>query len=158
MISSAAFVPFGAWGTLYWPAGVKSRLPSGANAKRRKKEVCVSLAYMLAFLTPRLPARYGLGECSIGLTAGKGIDGAGDAERRTDGDEPNDERRLCEMAGGFMGSASDAGVPGIDGAGDAGASDAESAPSCGHGLGSGGAGLLAEILRAGRSILTILLC
>lgn len=73
--------------------------------------------------------RYGLGEFSIGLTAGKGIDGAGDAERRMDGDEPKDERRLCEITGGFMGSARDAGVPGIDGAGDAGAKDAESVGS-----------------------------
>jgi hypothetical protein len=28
---------------LYWPAGVKSRLPSGANVSRLKKEVSVSL-------------------------------------------------------------------------------------------------------------------
>ena len=57
-----------------------------------------------------------------------------------------------------MGNARDAGVPGIEGAGDAGAKDADSAPSCGRGLGSGGAGLLVDILRAGRSILMILLC
>lgn len=137
---------------------MKRRLPSGAKAKRRKKVVWVSLAYMLVFLTPKLLTKYGLGEFSIGLTAGKGMDGAGEAERRMDGDEPKDERRLCEMTGGFMGSASDAGVPGIDGAGDAGAKEAESAFSCGRGLGSGGAGLLAEILRAGRSIFMILLC
>lgn len=86
------------------------------------------------------------------------MDGAGDADRRMEGDEPKDERRLCDMSGGFMGSARDAGVPGIEGAGEAGAKDAESALSCGRGLGSGGAGLLAEILRAGRSILMILLC
>ena len=86
------------------------------------------------------------------------MEGAGDAERRIDGDEPNDDLRLCEITGGFMGSASDAGVPGIDGAGEAGASDAESVPSCGRGLGSGGAGLLAEIRRPGRSIFIILLC
>ena len=158
MTSSAGLVPFVACESLYCPAGVKSRLPSGANVKRLKKEVCVSLAYMLAFLIPRLPVRYGLGEFSMGLTAGKGIDGAGDAERRIDGDEPNDDRRLCEITGGFIGSARDAGVPGIDGAGDAGAKETESAPSWGRGLGSGGAGLLAEILRPGRSILTILLC
>ena len=114
---------------------------------------------MLAFLTPRLPIRYGFGEFSMGLTAGKGIDGAGDAERRIDGDEPKEEHRLCPMGGGFIGNASVPGVPGTEEAGDAGAKEAKSAPpSSGRGLGSGGAGLLVEILRAGRSILAILLC
>jgi hypothetical protein len=28
---------------LYWPEGVKRRLPSGANVRRRKKDVRVSL-------------------------------------------------------------------------------------------------------------------
>lgn len=138
---------------------MKRRLPSGAKVKRRKKEVWVSLAYMLAFLKPRLPIRNGFGEFSIGLTAGKGIDGAGDAERRMEGEEPKEERRLGVMTGGFIGSASDAGVPGNEAAGDAGAKEAKSAPaSSGRGLGSGGAGLLVEILRAGRSILVTLLC
>lgn len=101
---------------------------------------------------------YGFGEFSIGLTAGKGMDGAGEAERRMEGDDPKDDRRLWDMSGGFIGSARDAGVPGIDGAGEAGAKEADSTLSCGRGLGSGGAGLLVEILRAGRSILIILLC
>ena len=79
---------------------------------------------MLAFLTPNAP--YGLGEFSMGLTAGSGSDGAGDADRRIDGEEPNEDRRLCEYAGGFMGRAREVGVPGIEGAGDAGASDAAS--------------------------------
>lgn len=158
MTSSAGLDPVAECATLYWPAGVKRRLPSGAKVKRRKNEVWVSLAYILAFFTPRLPARYGFGEFSIGLTAGKGIEGAGEAERRIDGDDPKDERRLCEIIGGFMGNAREAGVPGIDGAGDAGANEVESAVSCGRGLGSGGAGLLAEIRRAGRSIFMILLC
>lgn len=35
---------------LYCPAGVNKRLPSGANVKRRKKEVSVSLWYRFAFL------------------------------------------------------------------------------------------------------------
>ena len=140
---------------LYCPAGVKSRLPSGENVNRRKKEVYVSLAYMLAFLTPKLP--YGLGEFSIGLTAGKGIDGAGDADRRIDGDEPKDERRLCEIAGGFMGSANEVGVPGIEGPGDPGFKDEISGPMCVRIAGSGGAGLLDEIRLAGRSIFVILL-
>ena len=96
---------------LYWPAGVNSKLPSGANVKRRKNDVRVSLAYMGAFLTPlrpgwvpvaRLPM---LGE--LGMTAGKGIEGAGEADRRIDGDEPNEDRRLWEVGGGFIGSASD---------------------------------------------------
>ena len=115
---------------------------------------------MLAFLTPRLLIENGLGEFSIGRTAGRGIDGAGDAERRTEGDEPKEERRLCEMMGGFIGNASDAGDGGIEVAGDAGAREGNSGPppSSGRGLGSGGAGLLVEILRAGRSILVILLC
>jgi hypothetical protein len=37
---------------------------------------------MFAFLTPR--AVYGLGDASIGITAGNGMDGAGEAERRID--------------------------------------------------------------------------
>ena len=95
----------------------------------------------------------------MGSTAGKGIDGAGEADLRTEGDEPNDERRLCEMAGGFIGSASDVGVPGIEGAGDPGATDNESAARCPpRALVSGGAGLLADILRPGRSIFVTLLC
>src|SRR6478752_4250616 len=88
---------------LYWPAGVNNKLPSGANVKRRKNDVRVSLAYMGAFLTPpragwlpvaRLPM---LGE--LGMTAGRGMEGAGEAERRIDGDEPNDDRRLCDVGG-----------------------------------------------------------
>ena len=109
---------------------------------------------MLAFLTPNTP--YGLGEFSIGLTAGNGSDGAGDADRRIDADEPKEDRRLCEYAGGFMGRADEVGVPGIEGAGDAGAADsgtnwARDANSC-------GAGLLDDIRRGGRSIFVILLC
>lgn len=75
---------------------------------------------MLAFLAP---GPNGLGELSIGLTAGNGIDGAGDADRLIEADDPNDERRLCEIAGGFIGSANEVGVPGIDGAGEVGATD-----------------------------------
>lgn len=126
--------------------------------RRRKKEVCVSLAYKAAFFTPMLPIRYGLGDFSIGRTAGKGIDGAGDADRRTEGEEPNDERRLCEISGGFIGSASDVGVPGIEGAGDPGANEAASATKWPRRLESGGAGLLDDILLPGRSIFVILLC
>ena len=100
---------------------MNNRLPSGAKVSLRKNEVYVSLAYMLAFFIPK-PA-YGLGEFSIGRTAGSGMDGAGDADLLIDGDEPKEERRLCDIAGGFIGKAKDIGVPGIegDGAGEAGA-------------------------------------
>ena len=95
----------------------------------------------------------------MGSTAGKGIDGAGEADLRTEGDDPNDDRRLCEIAGGFIGSASDVGVPGIDGAGDPGARDIDaSAIRCPRTVVSGGAGLLADILRPGKSIFVTLLC
>lgn len=53
------------------------------------------------------------------MTAGRGNEGAGDAERRIDGDDaaPNDDLRLCD-GGGFIGSGSEFGVPGADGKGD----------------------------------------
>ena len=65
----------------------------------------------------------GRGEFSIGLTAGKGIDGAGDADLRRDGEDAKDDLRLCVNGGGFIGNAREVGVPGIDaeGAGEAGA-------------------------------------
>jgi hypothetical protein len=47
-----------------------------------------------------------LGE--FGITAGNGMDGAGEADRRMEGDEPKEERRLCDVGGGcIVGSASD---------------------------------------------------
>ena len=59
---------------------------------------------------------------SIGITAGSGRDGAGDADLLMDmaGDEaPNEERLLwLTTLGGFIGRAMDVGVPGQDGAGD----------------------------------------
>jgi hypothetical protein len=103
-----------------------------------------------------------LGE--LGMTAGSGIDGAGEAERRIDGDDtapdmaPNDERRLCDVGGGCMaGRASDSGVPGIDGTGEP-IDMADSAANDALAPKSGGAGLLDEMRRAGRSILATLLC
>lgn len=75
-----------------------------------------------------LPPRNGFGEFSIGRTAGRGIDGAGEAERRIEGEDPKEDRRLCEIAGGFIGRANDVGVPGIEGPGDAGARVADSSP------------------------------
>ena len=87
---------------LNWPAGVNNKLPSGANVRRLKKLVQVSFSYNGAFLAPRVPRLPILGE--FGMTAGSGIDGAGDADRR---DEPNDDRRLCDVGGGFIGRDSD---------------------------------------------------
>jgi hypothetical protein len=56
----------------------------------RKKDVNVSFAYRLAFLKPRLLlVWWGLGDASIGITAGRGIEGAGETERR---DEKEDLR------------------------------------------------------------------
>lgn len=60
-----------------------------------------------------------LGEDISGLTAGNGNDGAGDADLRNDGEEPNDDRRLEPIAGGSIGRGVVRGVPGFDGAGEA---------------------------------------
>jgi hypothetical protein len=58
----------------------------------------------------------GFGEASIGITAGRGIDGAGETERL---DDENEVRRLWVMTlGGFIGSATDVGVPGAEGTGE----------------------------------------
>lgn len=109
-------------------------------------------------MTPKPP--YGLGELSIGRTAGSGIDGAGEQDLRIDGEDPNEERLLCDIAGGFMGKARDVGVPGIDadGAGEPGVKDVVSDNMCGLTPRSGGAGLLDEIRLPGKSIFVILLC
>ena len=141
---------------MYCPAGVNSRLPSGANVRRLKKDVRVSLKYMGALRTPVVPILLILGE--LGITAGSGMDGAGEAERRIEGEDPKDDRRLCEVGGGCMfGKASDCGVPGIDGTGEPIAS-AESPTKDARPPKSGGAGLLEDTRRAGRSILVTLLC
>lgn len=93
------------------------RLPSGVKVKRRKKEVNVSFAYRLAFLNPRLAlVEWGFGEASIGITAGRGIEGAGETERR---EENEDLREWLMTLGGFMGSAIEVGVPGAEGTGEA---------------------------------------
>jgi hypothetical protein len=47
---------------------------------------------MGAFRMPMVPMLLMLGE--FGMTAGRGMDGAGEAERRIDGEESNEERRL----------------------------------------------------------------
>ena len=66
-------------------------------------------------------AAFKLGEEISGRTAGSGSEGtgAGDADRRNDGEDPKDDRRLCERAGGSMGRGVARGVPGFDGEGDA---------------------------------------
>ncbi len=51
----------------------------------------------------------------MGITAGRGMEGAGDAERR----EEKEDRRLWLMTlGGFIGKATEVGVPGADGTGE----------------------------------------
>lgn len=72
-----------------------------------------------------------------------------------------DDLRLWDMAGGFIGRASEVGVPGIetdgtDGAGEPGILGIPSGIVAGREIKSGGAGLLAEI-RRGISILVTLL-
>lgn len=103
-----------------------------------------------------------LGEAA-GMTAGRGIDGLGETDRcRIDCAEtdPNEERRLCVVAGGFMGNASDCGVPGAEGPGEpmAWAWDGMSFTNDALPRKSGGAGLLWDTLRVGRSIFEMLLC
>jgi hypothetical protein len=135
---------------------VKSRLPSGAKVNRRKNDVRVSLKYIGAFRTPSVPMLFMLGE--FGITAGNGMDGAGEADLRIEGEEPNEERRLCDVGGGcIVGNAKDCGVPGIEGTGEpiprvASPTNEARPPK------SGGAGLFEDTRRAGKSILVTLLC
>ena len=51
----------------------------------------------------------------MGITAGRGSVGAGEAERR---DENEDLRLWLTTLGGFMGSGNEVGVPGAEGAGE----------------------------------------
>ena len=69
-----------------------------------------------------LPERLGDAE---GMTAGKGMDGLGETDRLMlfAACEPKDDRLLCEVGGGFIGSARDCGVPGADGRGEPKASE-----------------------------------
>lgn len=58
----------------------------------------------------------GLGDASIGITAGSGIDGAGLTERL---DDEKEDLRLWPMTlGGFIGRAIEVGVPGAEGTGE----------------------------------------
>lgn len=90
------------------------------------------------------------------MTAGRGNDGAGETDRRIDiaGDAPPKEDLLLWLIvlGGFIGNAEDVGVPGHDGVGDPIAVPDKSVGSCGRKPSSGGAGLLEEIRRPGKSI------
>jgi len=117
--SSCPFEPSAVNGgkALYCPAGVNKRLPSGVKVSRRKNDVRVSFAYIFVFLIP--DPYIGFGDAG-GITAGRGKDGAGEADRRMDGEEaPIDDRLLWEVwEGGFIGTARDCGVPGAEGAGE----------------------------------------
>jgi hypothetical protein len=136
---------------------VKSKLPSGEKVSRRKKEVIVSLWYRLVFLTARPMAALRLGEEISGRTAGNGREGAGEADRRNEGDEPKDDRLLDAMIGGSIGRGVVKGVPGLEGAGEAMAKLFWLAFEARWAI-SVGAGLLEEIRRPGRSILLNLPC
>lgn len=74
---------------------------------------------MFVFRTARPIAAFRLGEEISGRTAGNGSDGAGDADLRTAGDDPNDERLLDIVSGGSIGRGVVMGVPGLEGAGEA---------------------------------------
>ena len=95
----------------------------------------------------------GFGDASMGMTAGRGIEGAGDRDRR----DESEERRLwlwLMTLGGFMGSAIEVGVPGADGTGEPVlVAFAPSTDSWDLKPNSGGAGLLDEMRRGGRSVL-----
>src|ERR1700712_4234949 len=95
--------------------------------------------------------RWGFGEGSIGMTAGNGNEGAGETDLR---EEIDDRLLWLTTLGGFMGSGPDVGVPGAEGTGDPmeafGVSAAARSDRCPI---SGGAGLLVEMRRGGRSIL-----
>lgn len=90
------------------------------KVRRRKNDESVSLAYSSAFFVPRGPrppegCGFVLGEGSIGITAGRGIDGAGEGERL----DEKDERLLWLITlGGFIGRAIEVGVPGAEGTGE----------------------------------------
>lgn len=76
------------------------------------------------------------------------MDGAGEGDRLA---EENDDLLLWLMTlGGFIGKATDVGVPGVDGAGDP---TACSGTRWDRKVESGGAGLLDEIRRTGSSLL-----
>ena len=114
---------------------------------------------MFVFRTPS-PDKAGEAE---GITAGSGMEGLGDTDRcRIEFCpicDPKDDLRLCDVGGGFIGKAKDCGVPGADGRGEPSASASISCTNEERWLPrSGGAGLLEEIRRPGKSIFVTLLC
>lgn len=131
-------------------------VPSGENVSRLKKDVKVSLAYMLVLLGPVIGSPPEIPGDAAGMTAGKGSEGLGETERRME--EPNEDRLLCEVGGGFIGKANESGVPGAEGAGEPTALSMEGSLARLLPLNSGGAGLFDDIRRLGISILVILLC
>lgn len=92
----------------------------------------------------------GFGEGSIGITAGSGIEGAGDTDRR---EEKEDRRLWLTTLGGFIGRANEVGVPGAEGTGDPTEGAESRTASEERWPKSGGAGLLEEMRRGGRSAL-----
>lgn len=99
-------------------------------------------------------AAFKLGELISGLTAGNGREGAGEADLRIAGDDPKEDLREDAVGGGSIGSGVVIGVPGFEGAGDAMARDALAVEEClWPGIASGGAGLCADTLLPGKSIL-----
>lgn len=92
----------------------------------------------------------GFGEGSIGMTAGNGMDGAGETERR---EEKEDRRLWLTTLGGFMGRGNEVGVPGADGTGEPAEVPESKTESWERWPKSGGAGLLEEMRRGGRSAL-----
>lgn len=97
-------------------------------------------------------AAFRLGDEISGLTAGRGNDGAGEADLRKDGDEPKEERRLVAINGGSIGRGVVKGVPGFEGAGEAMARLLWLALEV-RWAASTGAGLFEDIRRPGKSIL-----
>lgn len=122
------------------------------KVNRRKNDVKVSFAYRLAFFMPRpVLVKGGLGDASMAITAGRGMDGAGEGDRL----EENEDRLLWLITlGGFIGKGKEFGVPGADGTGELMEAEVtDSGGSCARTPKSGGAGLLEEMRRGGRSAL-----
>ena len=102
-------------------------------------------------------AAFRLGDEISARTAGKGREGAGEADRLKEGEDPKEDLLLPETIGGSIGRGVVRGVPGFEGAGDAIVIPATLAfdALCGC---SGGAGLFDEIRLPGKSILLNLPC
>ena len=65
-------------------------------------------------------AAFKLGDEISPRTAGRGNEGAGEADLRNEGEDPKEDRRLwVRVGGGSIGRGVVNGVPGFDGAGDA---------------------------------------